>query len=202
MTFRDIPHELGGEGHKFGLPEAPLARTDHLKRRYDPVVDQLTKKLMRSGKLSYAQRVWDLGTIYEMCLNFLITILGRFRYSRYTPHCSSTPEQIFQTWTSVAAQRGSYQFTAALTYKIFDRRFRFSGATDQDSTREGHGRRRKVITDTGADRNQVEEKDGHGLDRGKFGQENGNEAGRSSGEGDHRCRRGHQFCMGQKAAPP
>jgi hypothetical protein len=57
MTFKDITHEMGGEGHKFGLPKAPLARTDHLKRRYDPVVDQLTKALMRHGKLATAQRV-------------------------------------------------------------------------------------------------------------------------------------------------
>jgi hypothetical protein len=82
MTFRDIPHQLGGEGHKFGLPEAPLVRTDHLKSRYDPVVDQLTKRLMRSGKLSTAQRVCDMGNIYEMSLsNLLITIPGRFRCS-------------------------------------------------------------------------------------------------------------------------
>lgn len=57
MTFRDIPHEMGGEGHKFGLPKTPLARTDHLKRRYDPVVEQFTKALMRNGKLGAAQRV-------------------------------------------------------------------------------------------------------------------------------------------------
>jgi hypothetical protein len=95
MTFRDIPHQLGGEGHKFGLPEVPLVRTDHLKSRYDPVVDQLTKRLMRSGKLSTAQRVCDMGNIYEMSLsNLLITIPGRFRCSRYAPHCSSTPEQV------------------------------------------------------------------------------------------------------------
>ena len=57
MTFKDITPEVGGEGHKFGLPKAPLARTDHLKRRYDPVVEQLTKVLMRHGKLATAQRV-------------------------------------------------------------------------------------------------------------------------------------------------
>jgi ribosomal protein S7 len=65
MTFRDIPHQMGGEGHKFGLPETPLARTDHLKKRYDPVVDQLTKGVMRSGKLSLAQRVWNLDARYQ-----------------------------------------------------------------------------------------------------------------------------------------
>jgi hypothetical protein len=57
MAFKNIKYEMGGEGHKFGLPEAPLARTDHFRRRYDPVVEQLTKALMRHGKLGAAQRV-------------------------------------------------------------------------------------------------------------------------------------------------
>jgi small subunit ribosomal protein S7 len=47
----------GGPGHKFGLPDMPLPRTEHFKRRYDPVVEQLTKSLMRHGKLSAAQKV-------------------------------------------------------------------------------------------------------------------------------------------------
>ena len=48
----------GGPDHKFPLPDvASIPRTDHLKRRYDPVVDQVTKSLMRSGKLSQAQKV-------------------------------------------------------------------------------------------------------------------------------------------------
>jgi small subunit ribosomal protein S7 len=47
----------GGLGYKFGLPDMPLPRTDHLRRRYDPVVEQLTKSLMRHGKLSAAQKV-------------------------------------------------------------------------------------------------------------------------------------------------
>lgn len=50
----------GGLGHKFKLPEMPMPRTEHLKKRYDPVVDQLTKTIMRHGKLSAAQKVDDL----------------------------------------------------------------------------------------------------------------------------------------------
>lgn len=57
MTFKDIPHELGGEGHKFGLPEVPFERSDHFRKRYHPVVDQFTKALMKHGKLGAAQRV-------------------------------------------------------------------------------------------------------------------------------------------------
>ena len=47
----------GGPGHKFALPDMPFPRTEHFKRRYDQVVDQLTKSLMRHGKLSVAQKV-------------------------------------------------------------------------------------------------------------------------------------------------
>lgn len=52
-----LEYPNGGPGHKFGLPEMPLPRTEHFKRRYDPVVEQLTKSLMRHGKLSAAQKV-------------------------------------------------------------------------------------------------------------------------------------------------
>jgi small subunit ribosomal protein S7 len=45
------------QGHKFGLPSLPLPSNTHLKHRYDPVVEQVTKLLMRHGKLSVAQRV-------------------------------------------------------------------------------------------------------------------------------------------------
>lgn len=34
-----------------------LPRSEHLKRRYEPLVDQFTKLLMQDGKLSLAQRV-------------------------------------------------------------------------------------------------------------------------------------------------
>lgn len=44
-------------GHKFGLPSLPLPSSTHLKHRYDPLVEQVTKLLMRHGKLSVAQRV-------------------------------------------------------------------------------------------------------------------------------------------------
>lgn len=47
-----------GPGHKFAIPAMDsVSRLDHLRRRYDPVVDQVTKSLMRDGKLSQAQKV-------------------------------------------------------------------------------------------------------------------------------------------------
>ena len=49
--------KLGGEGHIFGLPTLPLSRNMHLKRRENPVVEQVTKLILKSGKLSKAQRV-------------------------------------------------------------------------------------------------------------------------------------------------
>ena len=46
-----------GQGHMFGLPELPLPSNLHIKHRYDPVIEQVTNLIMRSGKLSQAQRV-------------------------------------------------------------------------------------------------------------------------------------------------
>ncbi|KAK0640883.1 ribosomal protein S7 domain-containing protein [Cercophora newfieldiana] len=43
-------------GHKFGVPALPIAPDMNHKRRYDTVVEQVTKLLMRDGKLAKAQR--------------------------------------------------------------------------------------------------------------------------------------------------
>jgi small subunit ribosomal protein S7 len=51
------PVALDGLGHKFGLPELPLASNNNLKYRYDPVVSQVTNLLMKHGKKGVAQRV-------------------------------------------------------------------------------------------------------------------------------------------------
>lgn len=51
------PYDVSVEGHKYGLPELPIPSDHNLKRRYDPIISQLTRLLMRDGKLSKAQRV-------------------------------------------------------------------------------------------------------------------------------------------------
>ncbi|KAL2149341.1 hypothetical protein VTH82DRAFT_8689 [Thermothelomyces myriococcoides] len=61
------PLDPAVEGHKFGLPELPLPSQKHTKYRYDSVVSQVTKLLMRDGKLAKAQR--DMA----MILNYLRT---------------------------------------------------------------------------------------------------------------------------------
>jgi hypothetical protein len=43
-------------GLKFDLP-SPLPKTENVRSRYDPVVEQFTKLLMEDGKLSRAQKV-------------------------------------------------------------------------------------------------------------------------------------------------
>ncbi|KAG4258382.1 hypothetical protein FPRO06_08412 [Fusarium proliferatum] len=43
-------------GHKFGLPKRPWPQGFNLKKRYHPVLEQITRLLMRDGKLSVAQR--------------------------------------------------------------------------------------------------------------------------------------------------
>ncbi|KAK3349927.1 ribosomal protein S7 domain-containing protein [Lasiosphaeria hispida] len=61
------PFDSKVDGHKFGMPDLPLPRDLNHKHRYDPVVVQITKLLMRDGKLSKAQR--DMA----MILNYLRT---------------------------------------------------------------------------------------------------------------------------------
>lgn len=54
-----------GFGHKFALPNiAGFQKPDNMKKRYDPVVQQVTRSLMRDGKLSKAQTVRQLPSIY------------------------------------------------------------------------------------------------------------------------------------------
>lgn len=64
--------ELNGEeskqeGLKFDPPAMPLPRTEHLRHRYDPVVDHFTKLIMWSGKLAQAQRVRQCGFFLGIC---------------------------------------------------------------------------------------------------------------------------------------
>ncbi|KAL2266076.1 hypothetical protein VTJ83DRAFT_5428 [Remersonia thermophila] len=61
------PLDPAVEGHKFGLPELPLPSQKNSKYRYDGVVEQLTRLIMKDGKLAKAQR--DMA----MILNYLRT---------------------------------------------------------------------------------------------------------------------------------
>jgi hypothetical protein len=47
-------------GLKFEAPVLPIPKDAHVKHRYDPVVEQVTNLLMRHGKKSVAQRVWNI----------------------------------------------------------------------------------------------------------------------------------------------
>ncbi|KAF7559986.1 hypothetical protein G7046_g4169 [Stylonectria norvegica] len=49
-------NELHNPGHKFGLPKRPWPENYSHKKRYHPVLEQITRLLMRDGKLSVAQR--------------------------------------------------------------------------------------------------------------------------------------------------
>ncbi|EXJ63892.1 hypothetical protein A1O7_00227 [Cladophialophora yegresii CBS 114405] len=50
-----------GLGHKFPIPDLkPLGKGVNFKKRYDPVVEQVTRSLMKDGKLSRAQKNMEL----------------------------------------------------------------------------------------------------------------------------------------------
>lgn len=51
------PMDATVDGHKYGLPSLPLPSEKHGKHRYNEVVMQVTRLLMRDGKLAKAQRV-------------------------------------------------------------------------------------------------------------------------------------------------
>ena len=52
-----VSNEIQNPGHKFGLPRKPYPEGYNMKQRYHPVLEQITRLLMRDGKLSVAQRV-------------------------------------------------------------------------------------------------------------------------------------------------
>ncbi|KAL7907102.1 ribosomal protein S7 domain-containing protein [Trichoderma velutinum] len=51
-----VSTEVQNAGHKFGLPQKPYPDGFHVKKRYHPVLEQITRLLMRHGELSVAQR--------------------------------------------------------------------------------------------------------------------------------------------------
>jgi small subunit ribosomal protein S7 len=55
----EVEEETGVQnpGHKFGLLRGPWPEGMNHKKRYHPVLEQITRLLMRDGKLSAAQRV-------------------------------------------------------------------------------------------------------------------------------------------------
>lgn len=52
---------LDNLGYKFGIPTRPYPEGFNQKKRYHPVLEQITRLLMRDGKLSVAQRVYTLS---------------------------------------------------------------------------------------------------------------------------------------------
>lgn len=57
------PWDPNVQGHKFGVPDSAVAKDRNHKSRYHPVVEQMTKLLMRDGKLAKAQRVGRVAVL-------------------------------------------------------------------------------------------------------------------------------------------
>ncbi|RFU71780.1 30s ribosomal s7, partial [Trichoderma arundinaceum] len=56
QSISPVGTELQNAGHKFGLPKKPYPEGFNVKKRYHPVLEQITRLLMRHGELSVAQR--------------------------------------------------------------------------------------------------------------------------------------------------
>ncbi|KAK2873532.1 hypothetical protein FQN49_002272 [Arthroderma sp. PD_2] len=52
----EVEQEAIPEGFKFEPPTLPLPPNEHLRRRYEPLLEQFTKLIMKDGKLSLAQK--------------------------------------------------------------------------------------------------------------------------------------------------
>jgi small subunit ribosomal protein S7 len=57
IEYGIAPRDPAVEGHKYGLPELPIPSEKHRNHRYSEVIEQVTRLLMRDGKLAKAQRV-------------------------------------------------------------------------------------------------------------------------------------------------
>jgi hypothetical protein len=61
-------------GLKFNMPATPLPKTENMRRRYDPLVEQFTKLLMRHGKLSVAQKVrGGINETFHSCQQMVLS---------------------------------------------------------------------------------------------------------------------------------
>jgi small subunit ribosomal protein S7 len=57
QSILPVGTEVQNAGHKFDLPQKPYPEGFNVKKRYHPVLEQITRLLMRHGELSVAQRV-------------------------------------------------------------------------------------------------------------------------------------------------
>jgi hypothetical protein len=87
QAMEDFMEEEGleeDEGHKFGLPTLPLPPGSNLRKRYEPIVEQVTKLLMKDGKLSVAQRVCLSSKLYPPSLLLVHNDLGTPAYRSFS----------------------------------------------------------------------------------------------------------------------
>lgn len=75
------------QGHIFGLPALPIPARNHLKYRYEPIVQQVTGLIMKSGKLGVAQRV-------RSSVPLLCHVTGRLAFSEIP----FADDNAYRTW--------------------------------------------------------------------------------------------------------
>jgi hypothetical protein len=182
-----LEYSNGGLGHKFGLPDLPLPRTEHFKRRYDPVVEQLTKGLMRHGKLSVAQKVCFLliMLLLDMSRLPLLSFFSEHVYhTRYTADCTSTSAQSCTSAPRILPA-GSHLALVASTIPHSSNRLR--RPFDQDSTTEGRHGRRCLASHPRPARRPAKETDSHAMDIEQRRQTQRDQTCRSRCAGNHQC---------------
>ncbi|PHH86341.1 hypothetical protein CDD83_10387 [Cordyceps sp. RAO-2017] len=88
VESESVGEEVQNAGHKFGIPQKPFPDGFHLRKRYHPVLEQITRLLMRDGKLSVAQ------THMTAVMNYLRTSPAPV-YNKKVPLLPGTPPAPF-----------------------------------------------------------------------------------------------------------
>lgn len=207
-------------GLKFGEPEIPLGKLHeakfHMKHRYEEGITQMTKLLMRDGKLSKAQRV-SVSTPFQSCHE---EELRRWKQER---NCEGVPQKLTsatghghdpqlppnvagatdQPAAAAAARVPAGRAPAPEPEPVPDAGAGLGGAPDPDPRVHGPGGWWQGAGGAGADREAGAAADGVHVDHGHGGEEDVDgvwqeTAGAPDWRGDRRGGRGQEHGVGQE----
>jgi hypothetical protein len=161
------PVDMEDVGHKFGLPVLPLAKNNHLKYRYDVVVNQVTNLIMRHGKKSVAQRVSSSVSILHVsnplersCLT-LVPLTEHVIHIKSSPYSASSGSQPSAT---SASRHPTTRTTSTQSCPIPYHRHRFRSASGTYSPTERCRRRRSCSSDSRSAGCQAAKTTGYAMD--------------------------------------
>ncbi|CAP66558.1 uncharacterized protein PODANS_4_9320 [Podospora anserina S mat+] len=139
------PFDAEEEGHKYGLPSLPLPSELHKDHRYDDVMGQITRLLMKDGKLSKAQRVrFSIPRRFDIYIYADIYVLGHGNDSQPPPHLPPTKTEPCPGFRGLAGGGRNLEVPAPLAARQ-RRRTAFVWILDAVQKRKSKGSGRKMF---------------------------------------------------------